>query len=107
MEKLRNYQWKGNIRELRNVLERAMILSGGDQITCRHVLLNETLERPPGTVNIDQIVSQAIREDGIDLEKLESTCIKQAMEISNHNVSKAARKLGLSRATLRYRLEKL
>jgi DNA-binding NtrC family response regulator len=107
MEKLHNYQWKGNIRELRNVLERAMILSGGDQVTCRHVLLNETLERPLGTVNIDQIVSQAIKENGIDLEKLESTCIKQAMEISNHNVSKAARKLGLSRATLRYRLEKL
>ncbi len=107
IQKLLDNPWKGNIRELRNVLERAMILSGGDQITCRHVILSEVQDKPQGPLNLDQIVSQAIREDGIDLEELENSCIKQAMEITNHNVSKAARKLGLSRATLRYRLEKL
>lgn len=107
LERLRNHPWKGNIRKLRNVLERAMILAGGDQITSRHVILNETQERPPGTIPLDQIISRAVREEGINLEALESTCIKKAMESSNQNVSRAARKLGLSRATLRYRLEKM
>jgi DNA-binding NtrC family response regulator len=107
MEKLHNHIWKGNVRELRNVLERAMILSGGDQVTSRHVVLNEALEKPPETSNLGQIISEVIRKNGINLEELENTCIKQAMESSNHNVSKAARKLGLSRATLRYRLEKM
>jgi DNA-binding NtrC family response regulator len=106
MQKLVDNPWRGNIRELRNVLERAMILSGGDQITCRHVILSEAEDRP-GPLNIDQILSQAIRKDGINLEELENSCIRQAMEIAQNNVSKAARKLGLSRATLRYRLEKM
>lgn len=106
MQKLVDNPWKGNIRELRNVLERAMILSGGDRITCRHVILGEDQNRP-GSLNIDEIISQAIRKNGINLEELENSCIRQAMEFTNQNVSKAARKLGLTRATLRYRLEKM
>lgn len=107
MEMLFNHPWKGNIRELRNVLERAMILSKGDRITRRHVVLNETHEKPFSTMNIDQIVSLLIKDYRVGLEEIETKCIKFALDSSNNNVSRAARLLGLSRATLRYRLEKM
>lgn len=107
LEMLYNHPWKGNIRELKNVLERAMILSKGDRITRRHVFLNEANEKPFSTMNIDQIVSLLIQDYRIGLEELETECIKFALERSGNNVSRTARMLGLSRATLRYRLEKL
>lgn len=107
MEMLISHPWKGNIRELKNVLERAMILCQGDRITRRHVVLNETHERPFSTMNIDQIVSLLIQDYRVGLEELEVKCIKFALKSSNNNVSRTARLLGLSRATLRYRLEKM
>ncbi|HKJ64200.1 MAG TPA: sigma-54 dependent transcriptional regulator [Desulfopila sp.] len=107
MEMLVNHPWKGNIRELKNVLERAMILAKGDRITRRHVVLNESHGRPFSTMNIDQIVSLLIQDYRVGIEELESKCIKFALKKSSNNVSRAARLLGLSRATLRYRLEKM
>ncbi len=107
MEMLYNHPWKGNIRELRNVLERAMILTKGDQITARHVILHESHGKPLGELNLDQIVELLIREHRVGLEDMEKKYIQYAMEISSNNVSKAARLLGLSRATLRYRLDKM
>jgi len=107
MEMLNNHPWKGNIRELKNVLERAMILSKGDRITRRHVVLNEAHEKPFSTMNIDQIVSLLIQDYRVGLEDLETKCIRFALENSHNNVSRTARMLGLSRATLRYRLEKM
>lgn len=107
MEMLIYHPWKGNIRELKNVLERAMILSKGDRITRRHVVLNEAHEKPFSTMNIDQIVSLLIQDYRVGLEDLETKCIRFALENSHNNVSRTARMLGLSRATLRYRLEKM
>ncbi len=107
LEMLVNHPWKGNIRELRNVLERAMILSKGEHITRRHVMLNEFQGKSLGNLDLDHIVTLLVKEHRINLEDLEQKCITTAMDISNQNVSKAARLLGLSRATLRYRLEKI
>ncbi|EKD34920.1 MAG: hypothetical protein ACD_75C02128G0002 [uncultured bacterium] len=108
MGMLYNHPWKGNIRELRNVLERAMILAkGGDKITSRHVILHESHEKPLGELDLDQIVKLLIFEHRVGLEQVERRCIQYAMEVTGSNVSKAARLLGLSRATLRYRLDKL
>ncbi|MBM9606628.1 sigma-54-dependent transcriptional regulator [Desulfopila inferna] len=107
MEMLYNHPWKGNIRELKNVLERAMILCKGDRITRRHVVLNETHEKPFSTMNIEQIISLLVQEYRVGLEELEMKCIRFALQKSGNNVSRTARMLGLSRATLRYRLEKM
>ncbi len=107
VEKLLHYPWKGNIRELKNVLERAMILSDGGQITSNHIILNESQEKTFTKVNLDTLIPMMIKEHGIGLEDLENRCIRYAMKISKNNVSKAARLLDLSRATLRYRLEKI
>ena len=107
MDRLYNHPWKGNIRELRNVLERAMILTKGDTITSRHVILHESHGKPLGELDLDQLVALMIRDHQVGLEELETKCIQFAMGVANNNVSKASRLLGLSRATLRYRLDKL
>jgi DNA-binding NtrC family response regulator len=106
IKKLVSHSWKGNIRELKNVLERAMILSSGNQISSRHVILSETQEKPFIRMKMDKIVPILMKEHGLTLDDLENSCIRHAMKISRNNVSKAARYLGISRATLRYRLEK-
>ena len=107
IKKLTQYPWKGNIRELKNVLERAMILSKGSQITSHHILLNESQEKIFKQINMDALIPMIINDHGLSLDDLENYCINYAMKTLNNNVSKAARFLGLSRATLRYRLEKM
>ncbi|MFT5697965.1 MAG: two-component system response regulator AtoC [Desulforhopalus sp.] len=107
MEMLYNHPWKGNIRELRNVLERAMILTKGDKITAQHVILHESQGKPLGELNLNQIVELLMRDHRVGLEDLEKYYIQYAMTAVNNNVSRAARLLGLSRATLRYRLDKM
>ncbi|MBC2705285.1 sigma-54 dependent transcriptional regulator [Desulfobacula sp.] len=107
IKKLIQYPWKGNIRELKNVLERAMILCKGSQITSSHLILNESQEKSFEHMNMNTLIPRIIDEQGLSLENLEGYCIKYAMKTSDNNVSKAARLLGLSRATLRYRLEKM
>ncbi|MEH0022264.1 MAG: sigma-54 dependent transcriptional regulator [Desulfobacter sp.] len=104
LEKLLAYPWKGNIRELKNVLERAMILCTTNQITPDHLILNPYQETFPDTLPMDKLIPMVI---GDGLDTLEKRCITYAMDRAGKNVSKAARILGISRATLRYRLEKL
>ena len=112
LEKLTRHPWKGNIRELKNVIERAMILSRGT-ITEAHLILQEAQEGAeaaapvPEKMDLDRIAEMVVGEQGITMEELENGCIRFAMDAAGHNVSKAARMLGLSRATLRYRLEKM
>ena len=106
VKKLMHYPWKGNIRELKNVLERAMILCKGSQITSSHIVLNEPQEKAVEQMSMDKLIPMLINEHGLSLDDLENQCIQYAMLASKNNVSKAARLLGLSRATLRYRLEK-
>ena len=107
LEMLYNHPWKGNIRELRNVLERAMILAKGDKITTPHIILHELQGKPLAELNLDQIVALLIRDHRVGLEAIEKKYIQYAMDATKDNVSKAARLLSLSRATLRYRLDKI
>ncbi|MCK9175355.1 MAG: sigma-54 dependent transcriptional regulator [Desulforhopalus sp.] len=108
LELFQSHPWNGNIRELRNVLERAMILSKGDRITTAHVILSGgPVAKPVDTMGAQQMVEQLVRRHRVGLEELEKRYIQFAMEESGHNVSRAARLLCLSRATLRYRLDKM
>jgi DNA-binding NtrC family response regulator len=107
MELIKQHSWRGNIRELKNTIERAMILCKGGQITTGHLVLNESPEALLDDMTMDQIVSFLLSDNGIDLEDLEKRLIHQAMHLSKNNVSKAARLLRVSRPTLRYRLEKI
>ena len=71
------------------------------------MILHESHEKPLGELDLDQIVKLLVFDHRVGLEQVERRCIQYAMEVAGNNVSKAARLLGLSRATLRYRLDKL
>jgi two-component system, NtrC family, response regulator AtoC len=106
----RRYPWPGNVRELRNVIERALILEDNEVIT---------LEYLPRNVIEDLSASEAgssggsagdaflLPAQGISLEEVEMSFVRQAIERSEGNQTRAAELLGISRDQLRYRLKKL
>jgi two-component system, NtrC family, response regulator AtoC len=104
LDVLAAYHWPGNVRELRNVIERAFILhASADEIRPEH--LPPELRKLPPQKKQEKLVPQ-VAEQGIVLEDVEKKLITEAMERANGNQSKAARLLGVSRDTLRYRLKK-
>ncbi|HEY6099720.1 MAG TPA: sigma-54 dependent transcriptional regulator [Anaeromyxobacter sp.] len=104
MEMLKGYHWPGNVRELRNVIERAFILHAGvDEIRPEH--LAPELRKVGQPKRPDRLVP-SMSEDGLVLDDVERKLIAEAMERASGNQSKAARLLGVSRDTLRYRLKK-
>jgi transcriptional regulator with PAS, ATPase and Fis domain len=99
---LLNYSWPGNVRELSNCLERTMIFIEKDWIEASDLVIYEQLSlRPEPTMQ-----QWTLPNDGIVLEDLERHLIDSALQRTGNNKSKAARLLGLTRDTLRYRLEK-
>ncbi|HJZ69566.1 MAG TPA: sigma-54 dependent transcriptional regulator [Blastocatellia bacterium] len=107
----RNYSWPGNVRELRNVIERVMILEDGDTITTAYL--------PRGLAPYDSVAAGKpvssegpvagfhLPPEGLVLDELEMSLVKQALERSVGNQTRAAELLGISRDQLRYRLKKL
>jgi transcriptional regulator with PAS, ATPase and Fis domain len=91
------YHWPGNIRELRNTIERAMLLATHDW-----------LEPVDFTGLAHPVTASAFRlpADGVRLEDLERQLVMQALERTGGNQSKAAALLGLHRDQVRYRVEK-
>ncbi|MCP5002729.1 MAG: sigma-54-dependent Fis family transcriptional regulator [Planctomycetes bacterium] len=103
--------WEGNIRELKNCIERAVILCKGNLITRDHLPLSLVKNSPINHKFEDKekkggIVDFEIPPEGICLEEVEKQIVLQALKKSNNNKTKAAKLLGLTRGTLRYRLEK-
>ncbi len=101
----REYSWPGNVRELKNVIERAMILeSGEDYILPDHLPL-ELTSREVASTNA-RGMRIAIPPGGIDIETVEKELIRQALDMTQDNQTKAAKLLSLTRDTLRYRMQK-
>jgi DNA-binding NtrC family response regulator len=100
MAALERYTWPGNARELRNVLERILLLEESALIRLEHLPAEVGGAPAPGTHAF------VLPASGLDLESLERDVIAQALDRANGNKTGAARLLGLSRDTLRYRLEK-
>ncbi|HKY43875.1 MAG TPA: sigma-54 dependent transcriptional regulator [Pyrinomonadaceae bacterium] len=107
-EVFRKYKWPGNVRELRNVIERALILEDGDQITTEYLpaglLEAPRLERTNSDSGHSQFV---LPDEGISLDEAELSFVRQAIQRSGGNQTRAAELLGISRDQLRYRLKKL
>jgi two-component system, NtrC family, response regulator AtoC len=101
LAELGRYPWPGNVRELRNVIERAVLLADGDRLGAA---LFAQILRPRGRE--PQADPFRLPDGGISLETLERDLIRQALERAGGNRTRAAALLGLSRDTLRYRLEK-
>ena len=92
-EKLMNYPWPGNIRELQHTLERAVILSEGDVLRPTDFLLNTR--------------SGSSNDPGMrTLEEMEYEMIQKALEFNDGNYSAAAEQLGVSRQTLYNKIKK-
>jgi DNA-binding NtrC family response regulator len=99
MEVLKNYQWKGNVRELENVIERALILCDGDTITQEHLRLNPPIpdRTPLHNIPLDGTLDEAANTA---LRIAETLRIKKALESTHGNKSRAAELLKVSYKTL-------
>jgi two-component system, NtrC family, response regulator AtoC len=103
---LREYHWPGNIRQLKNMLERLVVLTDGEVIAAEEIsasLMLQPHDREDG----------GAREDGpempgnLSLEEMEERYIRTALKLAAGNQRRAAELLHISRDTLRYRLKKM
>ena len=102
MSKLKTHRFLGNVRELRNTLERAFTLCEGHQIKADDLMIKENVA-----------LSESSKLDAVELslpvylESIEKQAIKEALVKTRQNKTAAAKLLGVSFRTLRYRLAKL
>ncbi|SNT16140.1 PEP-CTERM-box response regulator transcription factor [Anaerovirgula multivorans] len=98
-EKMVNYHWRGNIRELENVIERMIILAQDNIITKKNLPyeIGEEEKRE---------LSYSLPKEGVNIEELERELILQALERTEYNQTRAAQLLGMTRHTLLYRMDK-
>jgi DNA-binding NtrC family response regulator len=100
----RHYSWTGNVRELRNVIERASILEDGDTVTAAHMPADMLgINGSKGTGGSSGFELPA---DGVSLEWVEFELAKQAIARTHGNLTQAAKLLDISRDQLRYKLRK-
>jgi two-component system response regulator HydG len=96
MELLQRYPWPGNIRELQHAIERAIIMAEGNQLDSRDFFF---LSAKPAS-------EKATVSNTLNLDDMERSTIQRAIDKNGGNISKAAKELGLTRASLYRRLEK-
>ena len=105
---MRGYDWPGNVRELRNAVERCVLLSDGERFPVEWLQLGQ----PSGGGQWTTIASadsgslQLPIDGSLSLDDMEKLIIEHALDRAHSNVSAAARLLGTTRQTLRYRIEK-
>ncbi|NPA68147.1 MAG: sigma-54-dependent Fis family transcriptional regulator [Chlorobi bacterium] len=98
------YDWPGNVRELRNVIERAVILET-DNILYEDCLPGEIREHNCNEKKCNPY-NFILPDEGLSLEEMEKEIIRQALEKTDYNQTKAAKLLRISRDTLRYKKKK-
>ena len=97
---LRSHPWNGNVRELRNVVERVVLSETGDQIVAEHL----DMLRPRRSKAVGEGVD--LPAEGLDFEQLERQLLQRALEMSGGNKAQAARLLKMSPPTFYYRIDK-
>ncbi len=115
VEYLGGQDWRGNVRELRNAVERAIMMSRGKQIGMDDVqgvgvpFSMNSSAGVPDLQTLDELLTkfEVTTDGGNTLTKLERMIIELAMKEANGNVSKAARTLGMQRKTLERKLKKM
>lgn len=99
MDALKNHMWKGNMREMENVLRQIVVMNDGDQVTLEKLpvdFLNENLDLLYGKA--DNLKTR--------MEQIEYRLIQKAVEDNGGNISKASKDLGIPRTTLTNKLNR-
>jgi DNA-binding NtrC family response regulator len=100
LRQLKRHAWPGNVRELHNFCERMLILRSGQDIEPDNLPVEFRRQARSAKISFE------LPDNGICLEELEQTMLRQALERAQGNRSQAARLLGLTRDTFLYRLKK-
>ncbi|MFD0930097.1 sigma-54-dependent transcriptional regulator [Methylophilus glucosoxydans] len=95
---MQTYHWPGNVRELRHQISRAVLM-------CTQSMISE-LDLGLPQVGMNQVASVLQGDSQVTLDDAEKAMLLNALEQSRNNVSKAARLLGITRMTMRYRMDK-
>ena len=108
-EALINHNWTGNVRELKNIVERGVLIGKGPELMVRDIGLEDTIQTHDKRSSKE--VFSPIPPEGIDLSKvqrsLEKYYIDEAFKIAKGNESQAAKLLNINHHTFRYRRRKL
>jgi len=99
--KMSNYSFPGNVRELENLIERMVVLSDGEKITLQDV--PQSITKPVETFGN---VRLELPSENISLDAVEREIIRYALDMHNGNQSQTARYLGITRSALIYRMQK-
>ena len=106
---LLNYQWPGNVRELGNMMEQIVLTTDNGRLDADQLHLKISQVRTADIGGIAAVEAQAAAgklNGDLNIMEMEKRMLHTALERSQGNVTGAARMLGLSRDTLRYRMEK-
>jgi DNA-binding NtrC family response regulator len=104
---LEAYDWPGNVRELHNVIERCVLLANGETLPQQWLQLPNQPSKPTPAAGLDADNGIVLPLDGsLSLEDMERFIIEQVLQKTDHNVTAAAKMLGTTRETLRYRVQK-
>jgi DNA-binding NtrC family response regulator len=104
---LRAHHWPGNVRELRNAIERSVLLADGESLPVEWLQLGDP--SPTGPASMPKAVGDSLcvpLDGSMTLDEMERAILEEALARSRFNVTAAARILGTTRQTLRYRIEK-
>jgi DNA-binding NtrC family response regulator len=106
-EALKAYGWPGNVRELRNVVERCVLFSEGEEFPERWLKLAVAPDGESAAAMVPSGDLLPVPLDGsVSLDEIEKQVIEAVLDRSDHNATAAARILGTTRQTLRYRIQK-
>jgi len=94
-KRLKKHSWPGNIRELQHTVERAVIMSEGNTLQAHDFFLSKPIQK-----------NALLNSDNLNLEETEKILIRKVIDKHGGNITKAARELGLTRASLYRRIEK-
>ena len=104
---LLEHRWPGNVRELRNVIEQAVLLDNSGVIAAQQLAQSQLVFMPEPAPAIETAPTRPAPDAGErTLPEMERDALVQALRRFEGNVTRAARELGISRDTLRYRVEK-
>jgi len=110
MRLLKSYPWPGNVRQLQNVIRRAILVSGTRELRPEHFDLpsedTEEFEQEPAPDNArDEVLTTLQRGEIVPLHEVEGMLIRQALQLTNGNITESAEKLGISRSTIYRKLQ--